>query len=56
MQHGIYLARDVDVIRDIVLVEGEIIVAHQVGDVFLCAGDEIVQSDNLVPFDKQAVA
>ena len=56
MQDVVQIALDVDVLRDVVLVEGEMGVALQVGDVFQVAGDEVVHGLDLEPLGDEAVA
>ena len=56
MQNVVQIALDVDVLRDVVLVEGEMGVVLQVGDVFQVAGDEVVHGLHLEPLSDETVA
>ena len=56
MHNGIQLARDEDVVGDVVADEGEVFVAAEVGDVFGFAGDEVIHADDLVAFFEEEIA
>lgn len=55
MQDRIDLARDENIVRDIMLAKGELLISQKMGDVVAVARDEIVQPDHLVPFGKKAI-
>jgi hypothetical protein len=55
MQHRIHLVLHEDIVRDIVLVEGEFFIPYQVSDISWVACDEIIQPDDLMPFVEKAV-
>src|SRR5262245_37519840 len=56
MQDSIHFAAYIDVIGNIMLVEGKFFIPHQVCDVFATASDKIIQSDHLMSVGKEAVA
>ena len=56
MKNIVHLSFKKDVVSNVVLEELELLVAEQMRDVRRVAGDEIIETDNAMPFGQQSVA
>src|SRR5581483_9417857 len=55
VKHSVHFAGHKDVIGNVVPVESELAIAHQVSNVFAAACDEVIEADDFMSISQQAV-